>query len=185
MISTACKEKKGPVSKTDNKPASIEETATDANTNSLVLKEDALGDFELKKGMSLETSTLTNHFSNTEIKKEVGQQDGPDYFYYTMDKDVTFSTPDTENNVLSHISIKGNSEITDVYGIGIGNTLTDIKSKRSNIKIMTDHFHIYLHKEGSKISYEMSLTNYNGPDKENYTFDDLEDSKVIAILWNR
>ena len=183
--SIACKEKKDKDFTTMDEPSLIEEPKESASASSMVLKEDALNDFRLKKAMILEAPILTKHFPNAEIKKEIGQQDGPDYVYYTIDKDLVFSTPDTKGNVLSHITIKGNSKISDAYGIAIGNTLDDIKAKRSDIKIVTDHFRIYLHEEDSNISYEMSLTNYNGPDKENYAFDDIKDSKVIAILWGR
>ena len=44
---------------------------------------------------------------------------------------------------------------------------------------------IYLYKEGSNIAYEMSLGNYNGPDKDEYSLEDIinNSSKVISIIW--
>lgn len=184
-ISIACKGKKDKDSITKDEPTLTEEIEVIKTTNPMVLKEDSLNDISLKKGMALEIAILEKYFPNAKIKKEVGQQDGPDYVFYTIDKDVVFSTSNTQSSVLSHIAIKGNSRISDAYGIEVGYTFDDIKAKRPDIKIVTEHFHIYLYEKGSNISYEMSLKNYNGPDKDNYTLDDLEGAKVISIIWDR
>ena len=77
------------------------------------------------------------------------------------------------------------SKVSDEYGIELGMTYIDIAKKRPNMNISTAHYHIYLDQQGSNIGYEMSLGNYNGPDKKAYSLDDITNShsKVIAIIW--
>ncbi len=162
----------------------IEEKLIEKN-NELILTEKTFGKFNLKKGMTLEESEIKKAFSDFEVSKNIGQQDGPNYYIYKIGNEAILATTDTKNNVLSKFWLEEKSKISDEYGIKLGMTYNDIHKKRPNMDISTEHYHIYLHKTGSNIAYEMSLGNYNGPDKEEYSLEDIKNnnSKVVRIIW--
>lgn len=153
------------------------------NEDQLILKEDRFGGVQLEKGRDIDVYLLREKFTDYEVSKTVGEQDGPDYFYYTIGEDIIISTADTTTETLDRVQIYGDSNIEDVYGIKGGMTFETLKLKRPNLKISTEHNHIYLYEEGSHIVYEMSLTNYNGPDKDTYTLEELKNAKVSNIIW--
>lgn len=177
--------------KTDNKSKTsqenevqIEEKTIEKN-NILILTEKAFGEFNLEKGMTLEESEIKKAFSNFDVSKNIGEQDGPNYYLYNIGNEAVLATIDIENKVLSELRIEEKSKISDEYGIKLGTAYNDLNNKRPNMNISTEHYHIYLHKKGSNITYEMSLGNYNGPDKEKYSLEDIKNnnSKVIRIIW--
>ena len=94
-------------------------------------------------------------------------------------------TPSTEHEILAQLWIDKKSNVLDEYGVMLGMTYNDLNKKRPGLSLSTEHYHIYLHKKGSNIVYEMSLGNYNGPDKEEYALDDIKayNSKVSSIIW--
>lgn len=148
-----------------------------------VLSEENLGSLPLKNGMNLNVYELREVFEGFEVSKKVGQQDGPDYFYYEIGQDISISTENTENETLFRVLIPETSKVKDSYGIGIGASINDLREKRAELKISTEHYHVFLFEEGSHIAYEMSLGDYNGPDKDAYTFDEIKNAKVISIIW--
>jgi len=151
----------------------------------LILTETTFGKFSLKKGMILDESEIQKSFDNFDISKDIAEQDGLDYYIYKIGNEAVLATTDTKNNTLSKFWIQEESNISDEYGIKLGMTYNDVFKRRSNINISTVHYHIYLHKTGSNIAYEMSLGNYNGPDKEAYSLEEIKNnnSKVIRIIW--
>ena len=171
--------------KTKAKDAISIEINSSENIDKLILTENTLGDLKLEKGMILNKLKIEKLFKNLQISKNVGEQDGPNYFYYRIGTEAILTTPNTENETLSKLLINEKSNVSDEYGIKIGTKYSDIEKRRPNMYIYTEHYHIYLHKEGSNIIYEMSLGNYNGPDKEKYSLEDIKnsDSKVVSIIW--
>lgn len=178
--------------KTDNKSKTsqekkvqIEEKSVEKK-NKLILTEKTFGEFNLKKGMTLEESEIKKAFSDFEVSKNIGEQDGPNYFYYKIGTEAILTTPNTESDTLSQVFINEQSKVIDEYGIKLGMKYSDIEKKRPNMNISTEHYHIYLYKEGSNIAYEISLENYNGPDKDEYTLDDIKNysAKVVSLIWN-
>lgn len=153
--------------------------------NKLILTENTFGKLKLEKGIPLEESKIKELFVDFSVSKNIGEQDGPNYYYYEIGTEATLTTPNTESETLSQVWINKNSKVSDEYGIKLGMTYIDINKKRPNMSISTEHYHIYLHKEGSNIAYEMSLGNYEGPDKEEYSLDDIKNSnsKIISIIW--
>jgi len=153
--------------------------------NELILTETTFGKLKLEKGMPLKESKIKELFSDFSVLKKIGEQDGPNYYYYEIGRDVILETPNLENEIFSQLRINEKSKVSDKYGIKTGMTYSDIEEKRPNMSISTEHYHIYLFKEGSNIRYEMSLGNYSGPDKEEYSLEDLKsnNSKVISIVW--
>jgi len=156
---------------------------TKNDMDSLVLKENSFGNLNLKKGMTLNESILKKAFCGTEIIKEVAQQDGPDYFLYLLKNNVMLSSSDSENELLLDLYINEGSAIADQYGVKAGMTYEELKKKRDNLVISTEHYHIYLSKEGSHITYEMEIIDYEGPDKDEYTLEELKNAKVTSIIW--
>lgn len=183
LIISSCKnDNKSNISQ--EKEVQIEEKLIEKNSE-LILTEKTFGRFNLKKGMILEESEIKIAFSDFEISKNIGEQDGPNYYIYNIGNDAILATTDTENNALSEVWIEEKSEISDQYGIKTGMTYNDINKRRPDMNISTDHNHIYLHKTGSNIAYEISLGNYNGPDKEEYSLEEIKNnnSKVVRIIW--
>lgn len=167
---------------------SIEEKSQEKsseNSNMLILTENTLGDLKLEKGMPLDELKIKKLFNNLSVSKNIGEQDGPNYFYYKIGTEAILTTPNTENEILSQLWINEKSKVSDEYGIKLGMIYSDIEKRRTNMNISTEHYHIYLYKEGSNIVYEMSLENYNGPDKEEYSLEDIKNnnSKVVSIIW--
>lgn len=181
IVFSSCKKN----DKTKTKESISTEINSPKNIDNLILTENTLGDLKLEKGMILNELKLEKLFKNHSISKNIGEQDGPNYFYYKIGTEAILTTPNTENETLSQLLINEKSNISDEYGIKIGTEYYDIEKKRPNMDIYTEHYHIYLHKEDSNIIYEMSLGNYNGPDKEEYSLEDIKNStsKVVSIIW--
>ncbi len=159
---------------------------TNKELNKLVLSENSLGNFPLKKGMPLSEEELKNFFPNFKITKTIGRQDGPDFFRYAIGNNIRLSTPSTDNNTLEEINITRDSTYRDQYNVQLGMTIKEVAAKRGSLQIITTmHYHIYLYQKNSNIMYEMSLGTYNDYDKYSYTIDELikYKSKVMAIHW--
>ncbi|CAL2107607.1 conserved hypothetical protein [Tenacibaculum sp. 190524A02b] len=181
IVITSCKTDK----KAEKAPSKKIEPSTSISTNELVLKENSFGKLNLKKGMTIEESVIKKAFNNLKVSKSIGTQDGPDYYIYKIGDKIALTTVSTQSNVLSEVLIDKESKLSDQYGVKIGMPYKDVKNKRSNMSVITEHYHIYLYEKKSNIIYEMSLGNYNGPDKEEYSIEDIENSnsKVIRIIW--
>lgn len=154
--------------------------------NVLILKENAFGNLKLEKGMSLTKLMLKNTFNNHTISLNIGEQDGPNYYFYKIGNKAILTTQNTESKSLYQLWINDKSNAIDEYGIKLGMTYKNIKNKRSDMSVTTEHSHIYLHKDNSNIVYEMSIgNNYNGPDKNEYSLNFLEEynCKVTSIIW--
>jgi hypothetical protein len=151
----------------------------------LILKENSLGDFLLIKGMPIDQSIIQATFDE-KVSKSIATQDGPDFYMYNIDEYISINTSDMHCSKLSTIRISGSSDLKDQYGISIGIECTTIKARRPNIKIVTNHHaHTYLYEDGSNIAYEMSTSFNSGPDRTDYSLEELsaKGSKVIGILW--
>ena len=159
---------------------------TNNKFNKLVLSENSLGNFPLKKGMPLSEEKIKNFFPNFKVTKTIGAQDGPDFFRYARGNNIHVSTPSTESNTLEEINITQDSIFRDQYNVQLGMTIKEVAAKRGPLKITsTMHYHIYLYQKDSNIMYKMSLGTYNDFDKYSYTIDELikYQSKVKAIHW--
>ena len=153
--------------------------------NDLILTETTLGKLKLEKGIPIKESTIKELFSGFPVLKKLGEQDDPNFFYYDIGSGIQLKTQNLENETLSQVWISEKSNASDEYGIKLGMAYSDIEKSRPNMNISTEHHHIYLYAEDSNIAYEMSLGNYNGPDKEQYSLKDIKNynSKVASIIW--
>ncbi|MEP2937622.1 MAG: hypothetical protein ABJM06_09840 [Gilvibacter sp.] len=150
----------------------------------LVLTEDNLGSLPLSGETNLNVYKLREAFEGHDVSdRKDGESSDSYYYYYKIGEDISLSTANTENENLSQVRIEGNSTVPDVYGIQVGMSYHELIDKRPKMTLTTQHYHVYLIDEGSNIKYELSLGEYQGPDKDNYTIDDIPGTKVIAIIW--
>ena len=153
--------------------------------NGLVLTEKTFGNLNLDKSTPLSITDLTKAFKTQKITKNLGEQDGPSFWYYDIGKLARASTVDTESNTLHQLWIQDTS-IPDQYGVTINMTFEELIEKRPNLYISSEHFHIYLYEKGSNIAYKMSIgDDYNGPDLYEYDFEHLKkyNSKITSMGW--
>ena len=153
--------------------------------NGLVLTEKTFGNLNLDKSTPISITDLTKAFKTQKITKNLGEQDGPSFWYYNIGKLASASTVDTESNTLHQLWINDTS-IPDQYGVTINMTFEELIEKRPNLYISSEHFHIYLYEKGSNIVYEMSLgDDYDGPDLWEYDFEHLKkyNSKITRMGW--
>ena len=150
----------------------------------LVLTETAFGNLKLDQNNPIAVTELASVFKKEQVTKNLGQQDGPDFWYYRIGELATASTTDTQSNTLYQLWINDNS-IPDQYGVTKGMTFEEVIKKRPNLKVSSYHYHIYLYEKESHIMYEMSIGNYNGPDQYAYDMEHLKtyNSKVTGMGW--
>jgi hypothetical protein len=141
-----------------------------SNPNGLKLYENSFGNLRLDKNTTLTISSLKSSFENLEITKSIAETDGPSITMYSLGSLGWAQTANQESATLHKLWI-GDTRISDQYGI--------------QIRISTEHYHIYLHEANSNIVYEMSIGDYSGPDKWSYSEEHLKhyNSRVLYIGW--
>lgn len=194
LAALSCSEKKG------SETIAIESQKLSATViakdfKNLVLYEDSLNGikipFENKDDLLNNLKLKLNPYS---VKKEKGQQDGPDFPLYTVQKEdleILFFSMDSEDTLnLNDISIKS-PLVKDMYGLKVGDSYSEIKSRRKgNLKNYTDfHQHTFLFTDNSNIMYEISGS-LNLPadvDLENIklTEEQIKDWKIENIVWRK
>lgn len=151
----------------------------------LKLYENNFGQLKLKKNTPLSIKDLQVRFENLNITKEIGESDGPSYWHYSLGELASVRTTDKEHNTLHELWIN-NPTVSDQYDVFVGMTYDQLIKKRPDLKISTEHYHIYLYQDDSSILYEMSIGDtYQGPDQWTYTHDHLKKytSRVTSIGW--
>ena len=83
--------------------------------NGLVLTETAFGNLKLDQTNPRSVIELTSVFKKENVTKNLGQRDGPDFWYYSIGKLAKASTIDTQSNTLYQVWIN-DSSIPDQYG---------------------------------------------------------------------
>lgn len=155
-----------------------------SNPNGLKLYENSFGNLRLDKNTTLTISSLKSSFENLEITKSIAETDGPSITMYSLGSLGWAQTANQESATLHKLWI-GDTRISDQYGIQIGMTYDELIKKRPELRISTEHYHIYLHEANSNIVYEMSIGDYSGPDKRSYSEEHLKhyNSRVLYIGW--
>ena len=162
----------------------------------VVLSEDRLGALVLSEltSMNIEKE-LTTLFPKSQVTKQVGQQDGPDFILYEVmqeNNSVLYASMDPENSVeLSSLTIVS-PEIVDLYGLSVGSTSNEIKIHRPHTIVHADfHLNIYAGIENSKIKYRLigDFKNLNDTMaiSENYSVEDwqISEMKIEFIIWEK
>ena len=157
-------------------------------TSKLKLMENHLGPLKLAPSSSTTENELRGRFPGFEITRETAQQDGPNYTSVTLkrDRDV-FQIElgkglNQRTDEISNVLVKSPG-IPDQYGIKQGMTFQAVQSQRPGLQITTDpHFHTYAFSKDSYIRYEICC-NELGPDKTNWSADEISNWKVKTIIW--
>lgn len=194
IVALSCSEKKGSeteVSEVQNEST----TGIEKEFYDLVLYEDSLNDikipFDNNKNL---LDNLQSKLSPYSVKKETGQQDGPDFPLYTVqkeNKEVLFFSMNPEDTFkLDDILIKS-SLVKDMYGLKVGDSYSEIKNRRKgNLKNYTDlHQHTFIYTDNSNIMYEI-IGDLNLPadtdlDNIKLTEEQIKDWKIENIVWRK
>lgn len=158
----------------------------------VVLSESKINDIALPFPLKDMTEDLASLFHDCSIKKEVGEQDGPDFPLYSIKcagKQIGFfAMHDTDTLTLDDIYIK-DSIIADQYGLRVGDDLSSIKKNRGSGLIGFDpyHLHMYYYFADSRISYELvgRLRTFDVEDVADIVIEekDIADWKIQYIIW--
>lgn len=143
-----------------------------------------------------EVPLLKKTFPSYEVSDKIGQQDGPNYRYISIDKDlkpqVYLKFKDLDSDILEEIRLLTNNS-TDQYGLSIGDPYSKIISLRKvTFKNVTDyHQHTYLYAEDSNIYYELHRGEMESkewmlnPEKLVLSEKQLESCSIKAIVWRQ
>ena len=161
-----------------------------------ILTETKLGAIDLFElnGENIITN-LQGEFLDLEITKQVGQQDGPDFIFYSLSKkkeELAYVSMDSEDsNQVQSLTILS-AEIVDVYGLKVGMSADKLSSTRNSIIFNADlHMNIYAKVKNSNILYRLSgdLINLNDSTyvSENYSVEYWQTSKmkIESISWQK
>lgn len=157
--------------------------------SNLILSEDRLGTLELNVEVVVDKQTLATHFPNQPVVQGISQQDGPDYTYYSLQKEgkevirITVSKFLGGSNQQINSAMIYTEEIPDQYGIRKGMTYTQAKQIRPSLQLITNsHFHTYAFDEVSNIKYEICC-NTDQLDKTTWSEQEVRDWKIKSIIW--
>ncbi|MDB5258699.1 MAG: hypothetical protein JWM14_3394 [Chitinophagaceae bacterium] len=160
----------------------------------LILYEDSLNSIGLPLEKQEMLGLLKERLKPYTVKKEIGQQDGPDFPLYSVIKnkeELLFFAMNSEDTLhLDELYIKS-PLVTDIYGLRVGDDYDSIiKKRKRNFKQYTNHHHhTYLYQDNSNISYEISGNgNESLPgdeDLENIQFTEavLKNWKIEYVIW--
>jgi hypothetical protein len=158
----------------------------------LILYEDSLHTIALPFQRQEMLPVLKEQLQPYTITKGIGQQDGPDFPYYAVNKNkenLLFFSMDSDDTLKLDKVIIHSPLIADVYGLKVGDDYKNIAKKRKGeFKQYTDyHHHTYLYQKHSKIVYEISghLSLPDTADTKNlqFTEDQLKDWKIEYVIW--
>lgn len=129
--------------------------------DNLILTETNLGSIDLNSlnGSNID-SIIKSNYKSFQIKKEIGQQDGPNFKLYNVriqNEDFFFISMDTFDSLLVQDIWTNNPKIKDKYGVHVSSSIQDVIQQRENLQFHSDlHYNIYASTNGSKISYRLS-----------------------------
>jgi hypothetical protein len=157
------------------------------------LTEDSFGLLPLPSKDSITTKRMRIFFPKYTVKQKIGEQDGPDFTYYRIERDSVHlanirmaQDEKTIQRVIVH-----SPAVTDAFGVEIGMSYTEIKKNRPAIDHSTDyHYNTYAYEEDSHLAYEISgeiPPNSEGipVDRRNYEEEEIRDWTVERLVWRR
>jgi len=153
-----------------------------------LLTERQLVGLQLHQTMNIDEKSLKRDLPDFFIEAFEWYQDGPTTqgFKAIQNQEtwILFKAKDHDRSSLDYLMIK-NPAIYDEYGIKVGRHFHEIKQARPALKLMTNtHFHSYAYVEGSRIRYELkNSSKHKGPDRDNYSEEEVADWPVIALIW--
>lgn len=154
-----------------------------------------LGNLELTK---LNVDELENQiseaFPNFQTERGIGQQDGPDYIYYSVldrTEELFIIRLDGQDSTrIDEIWITS-SRIKNQQGISVGNSLEELKSTIQKLQLNADlHFNIYASQPYSSISYRLKagsikMLNDSTMMSPDYTVQEwqIDNPDIEFIIW--
>lgn len=134
-----------------------------------------LGDLDL---ISLKHDRLKDQilevFPNFTIEKNIGQQDGPDYIFYSVkdqgDELFVVRLDGNDSTLIDEVWISS-SRIEDQNGLSIGSKLEDLQKEIKDLRLNADfHQNVYASAPFSRLSYRLKVR----------SFQMLNDSTMLA-----
>lgn len=154
------------------------------------LDEQGIGSLALSTQMELGKEHLLKKFPELVITEQKGQQDGPEYDYLSVAKSGSElfrvnlgNKPTHKAKELSSVIINS-PELVDRYGVRKNVSVVELMELRPGGKLTTgSHFHTTVYYPNSHISYQICC-NTNGPDKTDWTMDEVKNWRVQSIIWD-
>ncbi len=141
------------------------------------------------------STELQSEFPNSNIEKELGQQDGPDFVLYSLstdNKEILYTSMLPEDSTVLNSITFLSPNIKDIYGQTVGTAAQQIIESRSNINFYADvHQNIYAKAENSNIEYRLrgNLKELNDGTyfSEDHTIEKSQvyDMFVEHIIWHK
>jgi hypothetical protein len=162
----------------------------------ILLTETKLGNTNLNglDGTNIKQN-LKSGFPAFKIKKEIGQQDGPDFKLYQveyMNEEIFFISMDSYNSMLVQDIWTKNPKIKDEYGLFVGVSIDSALANRPDLNFHSDlHYNIYASAKNSKIQYrlngEFKSLNDSSFVAEDYSVEkwQIEGMKIEYLIWKR
>lgn len=159
---------------------------------SIILKENEVAGLKLPFEERDIRSGISQAFKNYDVKKIIGQQDGPDFIYYSVldnfGKEIYSFNMDFENELKLDKILTESEKVRDQYGLSIGDTYAKIKQLRGyNIKHSTspvEMMETVAYYDNSNIIYEINGdykdVNGTGEEKDSQVNDTW---KIKYIVW--
>jgi len=183
--------------KEDSEPRPEKDTKQDSiypykEIDTLVIHENSISGIALPFERKEMITKLKDAFDGLNVKKEIGQQDGPDFMLYSLkngNERMCFFAMDG-NDSLSLTDVYINSPlIKDQYGLKVGDGYQEIKRLRNEkIEQYTGlHQHTYITIGRSNIMYEIigyvSIPDTADMNNLHFTEEQIKDWKIEYIIW--
>ncbi len=171
----------------------ITKVEADEKINRIELKENNINGVDLPLNREMSLDQLVAAFKGYQVTKEIGMQDGPDFPLYSVksnDQEILFFKLNDEDTLkLDQIIVKTDT-VQDEYGIRVGMTYADVRSRRGEEfeLFVGDHWHTYMTYENSNVYYDV-IANIDETDSEvmgtTLTKDQvLAEGKVKYLYWS-
>ena len=179
-----------------SQPTINKESIKSKDLKGILITESKIGNINLDdlNGNNIEKN-LKLGFPAFQIKKEIGQQDGPDFILYQVDymnEEIFFVSMDTYDTTIVQDVWTRNPKVKDEYDATVGLIIDSVLSKRPDLKFHSDlHYNIYATKGNSKIEYRLNgdFKNFNDTSflANEYTVEkwQVEGMKIEYIIWKK
>ena len=169
-----------------NDLGTLEFKKRDTTTSNIILREEALGIVPLSLRSKLLIEGFKGLFPYANVSKNTVQLEDGIYEQVVVKEsgELLKGTFSADREKLKRLEVVSD-EIRDQFGVQVGMDLQKAKVLRPSIEIETDHhFHTYAMVEDSNIRYELCCNQFQ-PDKVEWTYDEVKDWRVKAIIWER
>jgi len=160
----------------------------------IILNEHSINKIEIPFEQKPLVPILKQAFPIYQVFDKIGEQDGPNYRYITIDKgnkpQIYLKFKDLDSDTLAEIRLLTKAS-KDQYGLSVGDPYSKIISLRKmEFKNVTDyHQHTYLYADNSNIYYELNRGEMTtkgwilNPEKLVLSDKQLESCSIKAIVW--